>query len=244
MSQPTAPEIQNISANLASVRQKIENAARASGRSPESVRLIAVSKTFPASLVRAAALAGQRDFGENRVQEATVKRREYESLYPDDPMPESLNWHLIGHLQTNKARDALDFSLIHSVDSLRLVEALGRRAEDQAKTIRVLFEIHLSDEPTKSGFAEGEIEGAIEAALARRNLRVDGLMVIAPLDAPGEQARPYFRRLFEIREKLQAAYSELALSELSMGMSGDYVPAIEEGATLVRVGRAIFGERG
>jgi PLP dependent protein len=223
---------------LVEVLGRIARAAEAAGRDPADIGLVAVSKTFPLHRVLEADASGQRCFGENRVQEAAEKIRAWPA---DRPRPE---WHLIGHLQTNKARLAAElFDLVHSTDSVRVLEALSRHASALGRELPVLLEVHLSEEPTKSGFAPEELAGAIEATADLPAIRVEGLMTIAPSSAPGEAARPYFRRLRELRDTLGERYPDLRLHHLSMGMSGDFEAAIAEGATLVRLGRAIFGER-
>ena len=224
--------------NLASVLGRIARAAEAAGRDPADVGLVAVSKTVPLSRVLEAYAVGQRCFGENRVQEAAEKLRAWPA---ELPRPE---WHLIGHLQTNKARLAAElFDLVHSVDTVRVLGALSRHASALGRELPVLLEVHLSEEPTKSGFAPEELTGVIEAAADLPAIRVEGLMTIAPRSATGQAARPYFRRLRELRDALGERYPDLRLRHLSMGMTADFEAAITEGATLVRLGRAIFGER-
>jgi pyridoxal phosphate enzyme (YggS family) len=213
---------------MAAVRARVRTAAERAGRDPEAVRLVAVSKTFPAEAVLAAYEAGQRDFGENRVQEAQAKAP---AVAAAGVQPV---WHLIGHLQTNKIRAALDlFAIIHSVDSVHLAEALSRRAPS---AFPVLLEVNAAGEASKSGFALDDVADAAERICRLPNLDVRGLMTVAPLVADPEDVRPVFRRL-------AALAKELALAELSMGMSGDFEVAVEEGSTLVRVGTAIFGRR-
>ena len=227
-----------VEAKLAEVLERIAQAAEEAGREPSTVGLVAVSKTVPLSRVLEASAAGQRRFGENRVQEAAEKIRDWPA---DRPRPE---WHLIGHLQTNKARLAAElFDLVHSVDSIRVLEALGRHAAALGRELPVLLEVHLSEEPSKSGFAPEELGAAIRAAADLPAIRVEGLMTIAPRSATGEAARPYFRHLRELRDALGERYPSLQLRHLSMGMTGDFEAAIAEGATLIRLGRAIFGER-
>lgn len=227
----------SIAHRLASVRQRIDAAARSAGRDPASVALIAISKTFPASAVRDAAAAGQLDIGENRVQEALQKIRETADL--------PLRWHLVGHLQTNKVRKAvLAFAAIHSVDRLELLEAIDRAAAWAGRTPELLIQVDLGREPTKSGAVPGDVPRLLEAAAACRAARVVGLMTLPPLPEHPEDARPWFRQLRELRETWLAAGTPPAmLRELSMGMSGDFEVAIQEGATMIRVGTAIFGSR-
>jgi PLP dependent protein len=218
-----------IAANLASVRARIAAAAERAGRDPASVKLVAVSKTFPAADVLAAHAAGQRLFGENRVQEAVAKANETRAAGINE-----IDWHLIGRLQSNKARVAAGlFSMIESVDSLRLAQTLAQRTE---RTLPVLIEVNAGGETSKAGFALDAAEQAVAAIRALPLLDVRGLMTVAPPVADAEAVRPLFRALATLARKLD-------LPELSMGMSGDFEVAIEEGATLVRLGAAIFGGR-
>ncbi|MBI3978750.1 MAG: YggS family pyridoxal phosphate-dependent enzyme [Chloroflexi bacterium] len=217
--------------NVEVVRGRIADAARRAGRSPDAVTLIAVSKTFPAAAVLAAAEAGLRDFGENRPQEAAEKIPAVNALMRP-------TWHLVGHLQTNKVRLALDlFDVIHSVDSVHLAKAIGQRAR---RPVDVLLEVNVAREPTKNGFLPEEGDNAIVAACERirrlPNLRVRGLMTVAPQVERPELARPVFQALRLLRD-------QLGLEWLSMGMTEDFEIAVEEGATHVRIGRAIFGTR-
>ena len=221
-----------IERRLEIVRARIAAAARRAGRSPASIRLVLASKTQPGDAIRAASRAGARDFGENYVQEAIAKRAELADLT-------EIRWHLIGHLQTNKARTAARaFALIHSVDSVRLAEALGRA--QPSPLVRALIEVNLGAEASKTGVAADGVAAMLDAV--RGMIEIEGLMTIPPPAASAETTRPYFARLREMRDRL-AAQSGLALSELSMGMSDDFEIAIEEGATIVRIGRAVFGER-
>ncbi|MBX3026454.1 YggS family pyridoxal phosphate-dependent enzyme [bacterium] len=217
----------DIAANVRAVRARIARAAERAGRDPASVRLIAVSKTKPAAAVRAAIAAGVTDIGENYVQEAEAKRA---------AVGDGAAWHLIGHLQRNKAgRAAALFDCIHTVDSAALGAALSRQAQALGRTVRLLVEVRLGGEATKSGVEPAAVPALLDA-LRLPGLAVEGLMSVPPPGDP-EQARPHFRALRALRDRL-------ALRELSMGMSEDFEVAIEEGATLVRVGRAIFGARG
>lgn len=217
-----------IAANLAAVRGRIAAAALRAGRDPADVQLVAVSKSFPAEAVVEAYTAGQPLFGENRVQEAVTKAAELRE-FGVAPV-----WHLIGRLQTNKVRAAAGlFAMIHSVDSLRLAEALNARVEGR---LPVLIEVNAGGEATKGGFIPAETLAAIEQIRALPRLDVQGLMTVAPAAPDPELVRPVFRRL-------AALARDLGLRELSMGMSGDFEVAIEEGATLVRIGSAIFGDR-
>ncbi len=235
-----------IAANLAAVRERIAAAADASGRKPESVRLIAVSKTFPAESVRAAIEAGQRDFGENKVQEAIPKIEAIEKMAADgrdggDP----IRWHLIGHLQSNKARKAArPFDVIHSIDSADLLQKIDAAAREARRTPELLIQVDLAGEATKFGAAPDELQPIFDAAASLVSARLVGLMVLPPWSEDPEVARPYFRRLRELRDELGSrGVAAASLRELSMGMSHDYEVAIAEGATIVRVGTAIFGRR-
>jgi pyridoxal phosphate enzyme (YggS family) len=226
-----------IGERLAEVRGRIDAAARSAGRDPSLIRLVAVSKTFPLESVRDAYEAGQRDFGENRVQEALQKIERSTDL--------SIRWHLIGHLQTNKARKAGPaFAMIQSVDTVELLSKLDQAAEETGRTPELLIQVDLGGEATKYGAAPAEVPRLFEAAAACRAARVVGLMTLPPVPDTPEDARPWFRRLRALREEWQAAGVPASmLRELSMGMSGDFEVAIQEGATLVRVGTAIFGSR-
>jgi pyridoxal phosphate enzyme (YggS family) len=230
--------IEDLRARLAEVRRRIEAGARRAGRAPEEVTLVAVSKTHGAETLRLAALAGASDFGENRVQEAEEKI----SLLAGA----GVRWHLIGHLQSNKARRAVKlFDLIHSVDSVALVKRLERLCvEEERERLDVLIQIDLAGEATKTGAAEDELPRLVEQFRNCERLRLKGLMTLPPFYEDAERVRPIFRRLRELRGALaeQRAFGSEA-GELSMGMSNDYAVAVEEGATLVRVGTAIFGER-
>jgi pyridoxal phosphate enzyme (YggS family) len=227
----------SISARLAEVRARIDAAARSAGRDPSSVRLVAVSKTFPLDAVREAHAAGQRDFGENRVQEALQKINTATDL--------PIRWHLLGHLQTNKVRKAAPaFAVIQSVDSAELIGRIDRAAEETGHAPELLIQVDLAREATKFGAPVGEVPRMFEAAAACRAVRVVGLMTLPPIADTPEDARPWFRQLRALREQwLAAGVPASMLRELSMGMSGDFEVAVQEGATLVRVGTAIFGSR-
>lgn len=226
--------------NLAAVRERIAAAARRAGRRPEEIALMAVSKTFPPEIIREAYNAGQRLFGENRVQEFADKAGALSDL-PD------AEWHMIGHLQTNKAAKAAElFSGVDSVDSLRLAEKLNTAAQSAGKRLPVLIEINVGGEAAKSGAApdSDELEQLLVAVPGLEALQVRGLMTIPPFTEDPQQARPYFRRLRELRDQIAARHlPAVNLDVLSMGMSHDFEVAIEEGSTCVRVGTAIFGER-
>ena len=219
------------------MRERIDRAARAAGRNPKAIRLVAVSKTFPLAAVEAGAAAGLADFGENRVQEALGKIER-----ADRPQ---VRWHLIGHLQSNKARAAAAaFDWIQSVDSLKLLRRLDQAADEAATAPNLLIQVDLAGETTKHGAPVGEVRPLLEAALACRAARVRGLMLMPPWNEDAEATRPYFRRLRELRDALlDEGTAPAALGDLSMGMSHDFEVAIAEGATMVRVGTAIFGRR-
>ena len=237
-----------IAENIHEVRQHIEDACIKAGRKPEEVTLIAVSKTNPAAAVIEAALAGAQHFGENRVEEA-------ESKIPvvNAQVSKPLTWHMIGHVQSRKAKDveAL-FQYVHSVDTLKLAQKFSALSVEKGKTLDVLLEVNVSGEEAKHGFVASQwahvdaIKSALwselEQVFALPGLKVRGLMTMAPIVPDPEQARPVFASLAALREALQDRFS-VALPDLSMGMTDDYPVAIEEGATFVRVGRAIFGER-
>ncbi|HEX5734235.1 MAG TPA: YggS family pyridoxal phosphate-dependent enzyme [Blastocatellia bacterium] len=228
---------EEIRERLARVRQQITRAAERAGRNPEEITLIAVSKTFDPATIQQAVEAGVRDLGENRVQEALDK--------VDKVKADNLRWHLIGHLQSNKARAAARaFDMIHSVDSADLARRLDRIAGEEGRRLSILIQVDLAGEATKSGADERALPEIIEALDAAAHLDFRGLMTLPPFFESPERTRPYFRRLRELLEGLnEGRPEERRLSELSMGMSHDFEVAIEEGATMVRVGTAIFGAR-
>lgn len=224
----------DIAAHLAAVQEQIRAAAVRAGREPASVRLVAVSKTHPASAVAEAASVGQQIFGESRVQEAREK-------IPS--CPSGLDWHFIGHLQKNKVRQALPlFGFFHSIDSTALAQTIDRIAGETDKTVEGLLEVNVSGEETKYGFTPDELRKQFAALTKLPHLRIRGLMTMAPYSENPEDARPVFRTLRGLRDELQSTHGH-PLPELSMGMSGDFEPAIAEGATLVRIGSSIFGTR-
>ena len=226
--------MESIAENLEAVRARIAAACARAGRAPESVRLLAVSKTYGPEAVRAAAAAGQSLFGENRVQEAAAKIPE---------CPGRLQWHLIGHLQGNKAAPAARlFDWVHSVDSAKLLETLDRCAGDAGRRLEVLVQVNVSGERSKSGLAPAAVPETLALGNRLRNVQVRGLMTIPPLAEDPETSRPFFRALRELRDRW-AAETGMDLTELSMGMTHDLEVAIGEGATFVRVGTGIFGER-
>jgi pyridoxal phosphate enzyme (YggS family) len=227
-------EPDKIAANLEKVRATIAEAERKSGRAAGSVELVAVTKTHSAEVVQAAVDAGQLLFGENRVQEAKAKIPE---------LPSKLRWHLIGHLQSNKARLALTlFEMIHGVDSIDLLQHLNRVAEDLGVFPRVLLEVNMAGESSKFGFPPQQLLSEVESIVQIDRLQIEGLMTLPPLAAASEHSRKYFVQLRELRDRLEREF-KFPLPHLSMGMTADYGVAVEEGATLVRVGTAIFGER-
>jgi PLP dependent protein len=229
----------SIAENIAQVRERIAAAARRAGRNPDEITLMGVSKTIPAERIREAYAAGLRVFGENRVQEAQEKIAAL-------ALPE-IRWELIGHLQTNKANRAAElFARVQSVDSVRLAEALSARALALGKTLPILLEVNVAGEASKSGFAPEETLAAARTIANLPGLRPEGLMTIAPLVDEPEDVRQLFRALRELRDRLREAVplaSDGGWPDLSMGMSDDYAVAIEEGATLIRLGRALFGAR-
>ena len=225
----------DISANVARVRSRVAEAARRSGRREADVLLVAVSKTVDLGRIRAAVAAGVPALGENRVQEAKEKIAAF-----GHPVP----WHLIGHLQTNKVRDAVaGFDVIESIDRLPLAEAISARAARDGRTVDILVQVNVAEEPQKGGFAPAELRPALEAMAALPGLRLHGLMTIPPLPKDPEESRPHYRELRKLLEAARGWGLVVGFRELSMGMSGDFEVAIEEGATIVRVGTAIFGTR-
>ncbi len=226
-----------VGSNLQSVRSRIDAAARRAGRDPSDIRLIAVSKTFSADYVRAAWAAGQRDFGENKVQEALQKIGATSDI--------QIRWHLIGHLQSNKAKKAAaSFACIHSVDSVELLKKLDTAAAEQGVSPDVLVQLDLAGEETKFGAGADVARRILDAALEAKAVKAAGLMLIPPWNDDQEQTRPWFVQLRELRDRWAAeGLPRPALRHLSMGMSHDFEAAIEEGATMVRVGTAIFGQR-
>ena len=224
----------NIAENLAAVQERIAAACDRAGRAPEDVQLVAVGKKFPSPIIHEAADCGLTLFGENRVQEAKAK-------IPD--CPGHLRWHFIGNLQTNKCRDAVAlFDFLHAVDSLHLAAELNKRCEQAAKVMPVLLEVNVSGEGSKHGFTPESAAAAMEAFFEFPQLEIHGLMTMAPFTRQPENARPYFQKLRELKSACEARLGA-PLPELSMGMSGDYGIAIEEGATIIRLGTTLFGPR-
>ncbi|MEW8978666.1 MAG: YggS family pyridoxal phosphate-dependent enzyme [Symbiobacterium sp.] len=227
----------NIKENIGLIQEQIRQAALRAGRDPAGVKLIAVSKTRTVAEIEEALACGIRDFGENRVQELRSKAP---LLAEEGP-----TWHLIGTLQTNKVKQALEWAeLIHSLDRVSLLEELVKQAERRGRPCDVLVQVNVSGEATKHGLAPGDLEPFLRRVAQQRWVRVRGLMTMAPYSPDPEQARPYFRRLRELRDQMRALGLEgVSMEHLSMGMSGDFVVGVEEGATMVRVGTAIFGPR-
>ena len=226
-----------INENLEEIRSRIEAAARNCGRSPDSVTLVAVSKTVPVDIIREGIAAGAVQLGENYIQEA---REKIETL-ADQP----LTWHFIGHLQSNKAKYAARlFDLIHSVDSVKLARALDKEAKKVDKVQPILIQVNIAGEATKSGVSEEDAVDLFEQASQLENLAVKGLMTMPPFFNAPEKVRPFFRRLRELGDRIaEMDLPGVSADELSMGMTGDFEAAIEEGSTIVRIGTAIFGER-
>jgi len=227
----------DLATRIAEVRQRMAEAARRAGRDPDEITLVAISKTYPIDHIRAAAEAGQRDFGENRVQEALVKIAAAGDL--------AVRWHLVGHLQSNKARKAAaPFQVIHSVDRIELVSALERAALESDAAPAILAQVDLAGEGSKHGVRPEGLRALLGEVSRCRALRLRGLMLLPPYFEDPEDARPYFRSLRQLRDDLVADGTlPPAARELSMGMSHDFEVAIEEGSTIVRVGTAIFGPR-
>ncbi len=227
-----------IAVNIKNILFKIESAAKRSGRDAKEIKLIAVTKTVDVNRVREAIDAGIKILGENRVQEAQKKVTSYELRVTSG----KIEWHLIGHLQKNKAKYAVQlFDLIHSIDSVALAEELNKQAAKINKIQDALVEVKLSGEEAKHGVSKDELIELLESTKDMKNLNITGLMTMPPFSDNQEDARPYFRELKRLRD--EAGKNGFRLSELSMGMSHDFEAAIEEGATMVRIGRAIFGER-
>jgi len=230
-----APQNSLIASNLAEIRERIARSAARAGRAPEDITLVAVSKTFPPEAIRSAFELGLRQFGENRVQEWESKRAAVADL--------DATWHLIGHLQSNKARRAANlFDRVDSVDSVALAQKLDAAAASEAKRLKILIEVHLGGEETKSGVPEVDLPALAEIIAQLQNLELRGLMTIPPYFEKPEQVRPYFQKLRTLRDQVSAQIGR-PLNVLSMGMSHDFEIAIEEGATEIRVGAALFGER-
>jgi pyridoxal phosphate enzyme (YggS family) len=231
-----------IAANLDAVRRRMAAAAQRAGRNPADVTLVAVSKSHPAAAVRAALAHGQRDFGENRFEEAREKAGALEGEAG------AIRWHFVGTIQSRKTGQALGiggrpFALVHAVDRVKIADRLDRDAKAAGCVVSVLLEVNVSGEASKHGFTPGELRAALPRLAALGNLRMAGLMTMAPFVDDPEEARPVFRALRELRDELATTRPGADLHHLSMGMTNDFEVAIEEGATIVRVGTAIFGNR-
>ncbi len=222
--------------NIERVRASIAETARRAGRTAGEITLVAVSKTVPIELVKIAYNVGVTDFGENRVQDALPKIAGFH--------PRGMRWHMIGHLQSNKASKIVSpFACLHSLDSLHLAQTVNRHAGEQGKRLPVLLQVNVADEESKEGMSPDEVPEVARQVLALPHLEVQGLMTIAPLVQNPEEARGVFRALRVLRDRLREELPRSSWQHLSMGMTDDYGIAIEEGATIVRIGRAIFGER-
>lgn len=237
----------DLAVALARVRERIDAAARRAGRDPAEVELVAVTKTQPPEVVAAAVRAGVRHVGENRVQEAAGKLPRATALLQQAGLAPP-TWRFVGHLQTNKVGASLAlFDSVDSVDSVRLAEALDRRIREAVPArspLPILLEVYMGDDPTRPGFRPHEIDAAMEVVGALPGLHVQGLMTVAPLGWSERETRGAFRRVRELRDRLTMAYPRVDLRELSMGMTDDFELAVEEGSTMVRIGRALFGPRG
>ncbi|HKX27043.1 MAG TPA: YggS family pyridoxal phosphate-dependent enzyme [Blastocatellia bacterium] len=236
-----ADSITGLSERLVFINQRIAAACARAGRSESEVTLVGVTKTVPPAMIKAAVEAGVRVIGENRVQEAAAKLSELAALRDSTPF----EWHLIGHLQSNKARRAVElFDQVQSVDSLKLAERLNQTAGEAGKRLPVMIEVNLAAEQSKAGLQPGEVLPICERCDKLSNLELKGLMTVPPYLENPEEVRPFFRRLRELRDQAQrAGIVGRHFKDLSMGMSHDFEVAIEEGATLIRIGTAIFGER-
>jgi len=223
-----------LAENLQAIQSRINAACNRAGRDPASVLLLGVTKTHPAETIRAAVELGLTHFGENKVQEAKAK-------IPD--CPGRARWHFIGHLQSNKCRDAVElFEMIESVDSLSIAQEINKRAEQAGKAMPILLEVNVAGEGSKFGYKPETLLAELDAINALPRLEIHGLMAIPPYTPVPEKARPYFQRLRQLKQQTEKVLGA-PLPHLSMGMSGDFEVAIEEGATIVRVGTALFGER-
>ncbi len=221
--------------NIAAVQERIAEACQRVGRNPTEIKLVAVSKMVDVTRIETAYGLGLHDFGENWVQEAAAKIPQIEA---------PATWHLIGHLQTNKAKRAVElFDVIQSVDSVRIAQAISTAAASAGKEMPVLLEVNVSGEPTKYGFSPEDISAAVDDIARLPAIRIQGLMTIAAIVGHPDEARPYFAKLRQLRDNLRSTYPNIDWQHLSMGMTDDFEVAIEEGATIVRIGRAIFGER-
>lgn len=226
----------SIRENVDRIKENIEKACLRVGRSFESVKILGATKDVPPSKIREAFESGIRIFGENRVQEAISKIPDLKDL--------DIEWHMIGTLQRNKVKKALEiFHLIESVSSIKLAEEINKEAEKRKIKVRAFIEVNIGEEMTKSGFLEEELLGSLEKISTFSNIEICGLMAIPPFSPDPEDSRKYFIKLRDLKEKINSLKTGILIEELSMGMSNDYIVAVEEGATIVRIGTAIFGER-
>ncbi len=234
---------QELKQRIAAVQERIAAAARRAGRAAHEVTLVAVTKTQAPEVVAAAYAAGLRAFGENRVEEAIPKVRQVAALLGEAAAAE-LRWHMIGHLQSRKAADVFPWAaMVHSVDSVKLAARLSRLAVAGGRLLPILLEVNVAAEPSKYGFAVAELAAGVEQIAGLPGLQIQGLMTVAPIAADPETVRPVFATLRRLRDELARRFPGLDWRHLSMGMTDDFTVAIEEGATIVRIGRAIFGER-
>ncbi len=242
---PTVVNREVLAANLARVQERIAAAATRVGRRADEITLVAVTKTHPPEVVAAAWTLGVRHFGENRVEEANPKIEAVRRLLADAGQEAAPIWHMIGHVQSRKASSVIagGYALVHSVDRVKLARRLHRFALEAGRVQDILLEVNVSGEPTKFGFDPETVVPAVEEIASLSNVRVRGLMTMAPIVTDPEEARPVFVALRELRDQLACRFPELDWQHLSMGMTDDFEVAIEEGATMVRIGRAIFGPR-
>jgi len=236
--------MEKIAERLESVRARIAEAAERAGRSPDEITLVAVTKTHPVEVIRKAYDLGVRHFGENRPEEALPKIEALNAQLDSEGLPNP-TWHMIGHVQHRKVKMVIGrYALIHSVDTVKLANRLDARIREAGLDVQpVLLEVNVSGEPTKYGFKQDELPGAVDEILKLDRLQVQGLMTVAPIVEDPEEVRPVFRRLRELMEELKERFPEAPWRHLSMGMTDDFEVAVEEGSTIVRIGRAIFGPR-
>lgn len=236
--------MEKIAERLESVKARLARAAERAGRSPDEITLVAVTKTHPVDLIRKAYDLGVRHFGENRPEEALPKIEALNARLDSEGLPKP-TWHMIGHIQHRKVKMVIGrYALIHSVDTVKLARRLDTRIREAGLDVQpVLLEVNVSGEPTKYGFKQDELPGAVEEILKLDRLQVQGLMTVAPIVEDPEEVRPVFRRLRELMDELKERFPEAPWRHLSMGMTDDFEVAVEEGSTIVRIGRAIFGPR-
>lgn len=237
---PNSPHVQiDIAANLAQVRQRMAAAAHRAGRDPAAITLVAVSKTKPLALIQAAQAAGQIDFGENRLEELWEKV----NALQEEPGP-PIRWHMIGSIQSRKTSQAVGpFALIHSVDRVKIAHRIAQTAQEAGRVMPILLEVNVSGEASKQGFSPSDLSAAVAEIAALEGVEIQGLMTMAPLVDDPQETRPFFRELRQLLERLREQFPNLAWRHLSMGMTNDFEVAVEEGATIIRVGSAIFGSR-